>query len=216
MSKVKITGHASGSGTITLTGPNTSSDRTITLPDATGTALMTDGSGASLTALNGTQVTSGTLPTARLPAGSILQVVSDNLTTVVTSSTSWGDITGLSVSITPTASSSTFLVMLEIGSLSHTASSAKDMMVRIMRDSTAIGVGTTGTGGLAATGNHSSEAGMWNAMSGSVIDSPGTASAITYKAQGWANNGTWSINTRGSSTTGNITHSSITVMEIGG
>jgi|21_taG_2_1085346.scaffolds.fasta_scaffold08863_3 hypothetical protein len=35
MSKVKITGHASGSGTLTLSAPNTSSDRTITLPDAT-------------------------------------------------------------------------------------------------------------------------------------------------------------------------------------
>jgi hypothetical protein len=72
MSKVKITGHASGSGTITLTGPNTSSDRTITLPDATGTALMTDGSGASLTALNGTQVTSGTVPVARMAAGTVV------------------------------------------------------------------------------------------------------------------------------------------------
>jgi len=33
MSKIKLTGHASGSGTLTITGPNTSSDRTITLPD---------------------------------------------------------------------------------------------------------------------------------------------------------------------------------------
>jgi hypothetical protein len=147
--------------------------------------------------------------------GKILQVLSDNLTTVVTSSTSWGDIAGLSVSITPAATSSKILVMLEIGSLSHTATSAKDMGVRIMRDSTAIGIGTTGEGMLAATGNHSSEAGYWNAMSGSVIDSPNTTSAVTYKGQGWTNNGTWSINTRGSGTTGNITHSSITVMEIG-
>ena len=61
MSKVKITGHASGSGTITLTGPNTSSDRTITLPDATGTALMTDGSAASLTSIPAANIT-GTLP----------------------------------------------------------------------------------------------------------------------------------------------------------
>jgi len=61
MSKVKITGHASGSGTITLTGPNTSSDRTITLPDATGTALMTDGSAASLTNIPAANIT-GTLP----------------------------------------------------------------------------------------------------------------------------------------------------------
>jgi hypothetical protein len=43
MSKVKITGHASGSGTLTLTGPNTNSDRTLTIPDITGTLLSTEG-----------------------------------------------------------------------------------------------------------------------------------------------------------------------------
>ena len=37
MAKVKITGHASGSGVFTLTAPNSSTDRTITLPDGTGT-----------------------------------------------------------------------------------------------------------------------------------------------------------------------------------
>ena len=37
MAKVKITGHASGTGILTVTAPNTSSDRTITLPDETGT-----------------------------------------------------------------------------------------------------------------------------------------------------------------------------------
>jgi hypothetical protein len=41
MAKVKITGHASGSGVITVTAPNTSTDRTITLPDATGTLATT-------------------------------------------------------------------------------------------------------------------------------------------------------------------------------
>ena len=56
MAKVKITGHASGTGTITLTAPNTSTDRTITLPDgdislgvgiddnATSTAITIDSS----------------------------------------------------------------------------------------------------------------------------------------------------------------------------
>ncbi len=39
MSKVKIQGHASGSGVLTITAPNTSTDRTITLPDTTGTLL---------------------------------------------------------------------------------------------------------------------------------------------------------------------------------
>jgi hypothetical protein len=43
MAKVKITGHASGTGILTVTAPNTSTDRTITLPDATGTLLATEG-----------------------------------------------------------------------------------------------------------------------------------------------------------------------------
>jgi hypothetical protein len=51
MAKVKIQGHASGTGVITVTAPNTSTDRTITLPDATGTLLNSDGSGANLTNL---------------------------------------------------------------------------------------------------------------------------------------------------------------------
>ena len=34
MSKVKIQGNASGTGVLTVTAPNTSTDRTITLPDA--------------------------------------------------------------------------------------------------------------------------------------------------------------------------------------
>jgi len=51
MAKVKIQGHASGTGVITVTAPNTSTDRTITLPDATGTLLNSDGSGANLTSL---------------------------------------------------------------------------------------------------------------------------------------------------------------------
>jgi len=51
MAKVKIQGHASGTGILTVTAPNTDVNRTITLPDATGTLLNSDGSGASLTSL---------------------------------------------------------------------------------------------------------------------------------------------------------------------
>ena len=41
MAKVKIQGHASGSGVVTVTAPNTSTDRTITLPDSTATIATT-------------------------------------------------------------------------------------------------------------------------------------------------------------------------------
>jgi len=71
MSKVKITGHASGTGVLTVTAPNTSSDRTITLPDSTGTLLDENSSlpSANLTgalpAISGASLTS--LPASYTP-----------------------------------------------------------------------------------------------------------------------------------------------------
>ena len=61
MAKVKITGHASGTGIFTVTAPNSSTDRTITLPDSTGTILDEN---SSLPAANLT----GTVADARISA----------------------------------------------------------------------------------------------------------------------------------------------------
>jgi len=41
MSLVKISGNASGTGTLTIAAPNTNTDRTLTLPDNTGTIITT-------------------------------------------------------------------------------------------------------------------------------------------------------------------------------
>jgi hypothetical protein len=49
MAKVKIQGNASGTGILTVTAPNTSTDRTITLPDATGTLATTADVPSSIT-----------------------------------------------------------------------------------------------------------------------------------------------------------------------
>ena len=49
MAKVKIQGHASGTGILTVTAPNTSTDRTITLPDSTGTLATTADVPSSIT-----------------------------------------------------------------------------------------------------------------------------------------------------------------------
>ena len=48
MAKVKIQGNASGTGVLTITAPNTSTDRTITLPDSTGTLATTADNGSQL------------------------------------------------------------------------------------------------------------------------------------------------------------------------
>ena len=48
MAKVKIQGHTSGTGILTVTSPDTSTDRTITLPDETATLSTFDPDGAQV------------------------------------------------------------------------------------------------------------------------------------------------------------------------
>ena len=52
MSKVKITGHASGTGILTVTAPDTDVNRTITLPDATDTLIGAATTDALTTRIN--------------------------------------------------------------------------------------------------------------------------------------------------------------------
>ena len=51
MSKVKIEGNASGTGTFTIAAPNSNTDRSITLPDAAGELLLANGDGSNLTGI---------------------------------------------------------------------------------------------------------------------------------------------------------------------
>ena len=65
MAKVKITGHQSGSGVLTITAPNTSTDRTITLPDATATIATTTDVAARLPSItDGGNATAMTITSA--------------------------------------------------------------------------------------------------------------------------------------------------------
>jgi hypothetical protein len=48
MSLVKVQGNASGTGIFTIASPNSNTDRTLTLPDATGTLLTGTATTASV------------------------------------------------------------------------------------------------------------------------------------------------------------------------
>jgi len=100
MAKVKIQGHASGTGILTVTAPNTSSDRTITLPDATGTLLNSDGSAASLTAIPAANIT-GTLPA--ISATNLTNVPAANITGTLPA-ISGASLTGFTASQMPAGS----------------------------------------------------------------------------------------------------------------
>ena len=117
--------------------------------------------------------------------GSILQV-KQTIKTDTTSTTSLNtfvDISGMSVSITPSSSSNKILVMVD---MRLSANQNRNVAYRLMRDSTAIYVGdsagsrTQGTGSMRLM----SEA-RYDMQSETAIflDSPSTTSATTYKVQ---------------------------------
>lgn len=140
----------------------------------------------------------------------VLQIVQATKANVFsTTSATYVDVTDLSVTITPSATSSTILVVMSV----QTAATTGDAVVRLVRGATAIAVGTGGSG-FNGTGMASSS--YPNAMftiGTAFVDSPATTSATTYKVQALANSGTAVVNRRGFDTAyGGF--STITVMEI--
>lgn len=182
MSLLAVQGGATGTGTVTILAPSTNTNQTLTLPDATDTVA---GIAATQTLTNksivATQLT-GTVAAARLPAGSVLQVVSTTKTdTFSTTSGSYVDVTGLSVSITPTSATSKIYAMVTLGFCCAAGARAAFQLVR---SSTAIGIGdASGSRTTAsASGGPPSPATM-ESTSFSFLDSPSTTSATTYKVQ---------------------------------
>ena len=206
MSKVTIAGDVNGTGVFTISSPNGNTNRTLVLPDEAGTVL-----------------TSAGVPSSAMPAGSVLQVVSTTKTdTFSTTSTSYVDITGMSVTITPTSASSTILVLVNmVGGSGPTAGAL--CTFRMVRGATAVGVGASAAGYTqASVGGMRSpdDANSSWAVNCSVLDAPATTSSTTYKVQGFIESSTLRINTTGNnSSNANWSYrgaSTITVMEIAG
>ena len=205
MSSVAISGNASGAGVFTVAAPNSASSFTLTLPTNTGTFITTASTG---------QV----IPKAALPTGSVLQVVQTTIDTQQSfTGATYTDVTGLSVSITPTATSSKILVRYRING--GTGGGTTYHAFQIVRNSTAVGNGAQGTtrtkGHSAVRGQFSDSNPFWT-TAGEFLDSPATVSATTYKIQ-TATNGTTYINRSASNTDSAdmvSTLCSITVMEI--
>ena len=194
MSSVKIAGDTSG--LITLAAPAAAGTNTITMPASTGTmALTSDVPGAA----------------------KISQILSTIKTdTFSTSSFTFVDVTGLSVAITPSASSSKIYIMLSIS-----GGGMSGFRYQLVRGSTAIAIGTGSIGSRVAGsggGSNRNYDEVDNACS-NFLDSPSTTSATTYKVQ--VSTGAGSTDSKinatrndPDSTTGFRTASTITVMEV--
>lgn len=135
-----------------------------------------------------------------------------------TSSTSYVDITNLTVSITPKHNTSTILVAFNLCYSSSAASNTG--MFQIVRGSTAIGIGTAAGSGTPCTSAFSAASTNTNiaySVGGSFLDSPATTSSTSYKIQMLVTSGTGYINTAQNNTGASadpLGISTITVTEI--
>ena len=200
----------------------------VTLNASTSSGLIatSDTSGDVAIQSNGTTI--GTFSSAGLTmasgkkaiyTGAVLQVLQAAKTdTFSVTGQTWTDITGLSVSITPTSATSKILVFYSLATSYNTSGSSGG--VRLIRNSTAIYLGDA-----AGSRNQASNWGQlqftWEVenMSNSFLDSPATTSATTYKLQlisGYAGQTVYVGRSYGDTDGADQarTASSITVMEI--
>ncbi len=178
----------------------------------TGEKTLAEGQFAYLESTNATQYYDGAAWQSLTAGARIGQVVSTSkLDAFTTTSTSYADVTGLSVSITPTLATSKILVMVTLQGSQATTS---DGMFRLLRDATAISVGTAGTStnGFAQVSYDYRNSMFSCALT--FLDSPATTSATTYKIQAVTGaGGTIVVNRRGLDLNFGGS-SSITVLEV--
>jgi len=193
-----------GSGTIT--GATTMASATSFSADVT-----LGGSGVEILNNSGRPVVGQT--------GSVIQVVQTVKTdTFSTVSATLVDVTGLSVSITPSSSSSKILVLFDVA---NAANSSSANLTGLLRNSTII------YGGDVVAGRPNGLGQNYNGLDYSVyrttgcyLDSPATTSAVTYKIQMAASGGAVAVYLnrtyadRAATNYDIRTASSITVMEI--
>ena len=181
----------------------------------------------TVTTIRGNQIEDGAVTNAKLAGsilssklstpGEVLQVVntikSDTLASA--GAAAWND-TGLSVAITPVSTSSKILVLVNVSG----AHNSSNTWFKILRGSTDIGLGDAGSSRLQCTfGNvyTFSDSNIMKTHSFSLLDSPSSTSAQTYKVQARSNGGTYYIN-RSVNDTDSADHgrasSSLTLMEI--
>jgi hypothetical protein len=162
-------------------------------------------------------VVAGGTSAVQASSGKILQVVQTIKTdTFSTTSGSLTDITGMSVSITPSSASSKVLIQYTLGQLIHNSGSV--IGVALLKGSTVVGAGATAGNRILVSTGAINDADRGGPHAYTFLDSPATTSATTYKLQIYVNGGnTVYLNrsaTDSDSTTYNRSAATITVMEI--
>ena len=195
MSNIKLV--HSGGNSVSLTTPdsNPAANRTFKLPGADGTsgqAMVTDGSGA--------------LSFASLAASSILKLKQVRFTGTQASTNSYADISGLSITITPTNVNTQMILIMNLAT--YHASSGTMCSAKMVSSNTG---GDTLNYEVSDYYNPSGS-GICGNINQFILDDHNTTSAITYKVQYKHDLGSADLNKDYSGTNNGI--STLTVIEI--
>lgn len=148
--------------------------------------------GSNISVAGTTVISNGRLVTSAQPVGAVLQVVQTQLTTVQTFSPGAGvftNITGASASITPTSASNKILVTYSTFMTSSQNSAYWMQFLRMLRDGTAVAVGTQASYKVTGAANYSASTQYGGPVMQTFLDSPATTSAVTYQLSGAGESG---------------------------
>jgi len=120
------------------------------------------------------KVQSSAIETGDMPTGSVLQVVQATGNSQTDPNTSWTDIAGASVTITPSSTSNKIFITFGTGCMSN--GTADNISLKMLRASTDIRV-------LSRYGYQSLTGWAAAPLAMSYLDSPSSTSAVTYKMQ---------------------------------
>ena len=166
----------------------------------------------ALTKINNNTLSAVTTLPSAIATGKVLQVKSAAISSqVAIASTSYTD-TGITLAITPSATSSKILVMVFIQYTAYADNNGEiKSNARIMRDSTGVFESVSVLGSQVGTGNSGYQQ-TWGTLPLSYLDSPSSISAITYKVT--AKNSTTSGNRQLKINHDSLGTSTITLMEV--
>jgi|TARA_X000000950_G_C13691280_1_gene568174 hypothetical protein len=149
---------------------------------ATGTTLTLGTSGDTIDIPSGVTLDTTGATVTGLTTGKILQVVTatDSANYSITSTSFVNSSNGLTLNITPSATSSKVFVQVSVANMF--GASGQNLFLTIYRDSTNLG----GTNGMAINGGFNESV----PVSMSILDSPSTTSSTTYQVYARVTGGT--------------------------